>query len=563
MKCPKCHTEVDSDARFCPNCRERLGGKAAGGAGASADVPDAEEHPRLEKNASEGGFWGSALSSVLTSTDGKSVKVSEGEAGRYDGVDSSSRAFDSLDGEGNPFSDKSLDGKINGKLGRLDDASLDDKIDGKQGRLDDALLDDKIDGKLGKQEEAKSPIKMQNIVHEDRSACAYLKVEYNYNVLAISGFNSVIQLRLTPLNNTLRGLRLFWKFDDDKMKEKEVDDVLEVGTTIPINLSFRKERPGAYEGNFFFLCETTDGVQRFKFNELCPVYDSEERAKAGNFTFFIDNNATHAADIRNNAINIASQQQFTVNQLLDELRKMPQFGTKNLRVVKKQFEEEMDVVSPSNSNTVFNSNTVMDRVLLTIGGHNLFVLGKKSVKMGRSEQKNDLVVHIPGIPQNEKPNSTVSSCHGVMNIAGECVSFKDTSTFGSRISGQSNWFIKEERQLPVDCLTGLRLGNVKLQMAPCLCTRKTKEATCRGCQALDGNVSSVILKHIDNVSESYLIVPYCCDLGCVLPSVAGWTLFRKDGGFVIRTPDQQLHKLHPGLSLQYGEQTMEVKAFKQ
>ncbi len=540
-QCPDCgKTDVEDDARFCPNCRYRFVGtpKNSGPAVHSDAVEDRPHDVKTTVNGSSG-----RPSSFADSRTDKSEKNRESvhSEDRYDCEKNGNSRLDNMfDDRNSPYSDDALKEKINGKT---------NKIDEKLGRLDEAPQSENND-------DAQSSVKFQEIVNYEPDSRDYLKVEFNYNVFAVSGFSSVIQLRLTPLKEELEDVEVYCQLDENgEMKQAELDIAVnkENGENIPVIFKFTKKEAGGYPAKFFFLCKTRNGYNRYMFQEVYTVYDSKVKMQPGNLSFHIENNLDpkHAAEIRNNVINIASQG-YTVNQLLDQLRKIPQYGSMRLYVTKREFEKEVVRQQPPISPQPHPTQSTY-RILLRLGNFRLFVLGKSSITLGRVKEDNDLQIQIPGTPDNKPPNSFVSGTHGVLEItSGWRIRYMDMGRNGTLLNGYPAPR-KCFKDLPEDTKTMMTfggVGGVELCLTPCM-------------DKQNGNISLVLTHHDNHIRDGYMIVPRSIHLGDVFNGMDGFYLFTHKGFFSLKTPDGMECMLRAGSGVQFENKTITAEEFVQ
>ncbi len=573
-QCPICgkiiyddNPEYD-DARFCPDCGRE--GKLVVKAKCDGDArkpPVDEEDSHEVKTTVNGTAWHASSfdgssSTAVPEKDSESAKKEEDEVEQKSTLawqrikeqknkidmeeKDNSRLGNVFDERNSPYSDDAINNKINDKTNKIN--SKTNKINEKVGRGDN-------DHRSGNVDDAQSPVKFQDIVNYKPDSRDCLKVEINYNVFAISGLNSVIQLRLTPLSDELEDVEVFWKLgENDEMKQAKLDIAVENGCEIPVSLEFVKERAGFYDGKFFFLCKTQNGDKRYMFSETCQVYNGNEKMQPGNFAFHIENNPKHAADIRNNVINIASQG-YTINQLLDQLRKIPQYGTKRLYVTKREFEKEVvrQESSDSPKTPPTPSAQFAERILLRVGNYRLFVLSKSSITLGRVKEDNDLQIQIPGKPDYEKPNSYVSGKHGVLEIVDrEKIRYMDKSSNGTLLNGRPAP-CKQFTELPEKHGTLMTFGGkggVELSLKPYV-------------DKQNGDISLVLTHRDNHIREGYVIVPHSIHLGDVFNGMDGFRLFSRNGYFFLTTPDGKENTLHEGSVVRYKNITITAEEFIQ
>ncbi len=455
-------------------------------------------------------------------------------------------------------------------------SAIDDKINGNIAKglehLDGGMYrghaDDYKDGRyesngLSQQDKSlETAYVINEIPKEGTSACNCLRIEYNYNRFSIEGAQNNLQFRLTPLAENQRGdigfrlrqVRIFcWIVKNiDKEDYREVSMLnnlkLTENNTIDFTITIN-EKAGFYTLVFRVECITDDGKSYYMFQQRDHLVYEKEQPSTPSAPINVYASGQHAADVRVNVEAIKYKSR-TTNDFLQMLNTLPPaFGVKQL------YECNSEEV-PNNS---LNKE---ERLLLQINGYSLFIIGKTTVKLGRDKSLNDLQVRIPGLPLWERPNRAVSSMHGVLSIIGNVLTYKDTSTYGTKLNG-GEWIPGGCWTLPINCQSILEFGNIPLVFNPSSCIRKEDDEICMCCNLPQGCICSVALRRQDNVPESYLIVPYCCDLGKVLPELAGWILYRRNGCFGIRTPDGESHPLRIGGKITFAGLNMIVDEFKQ
>lgn len=388
---------------------------------------------------------------------------------------------------------------------------------------------------------AQSSIQLQNVEDQELGECKCLKVEFNCNVFAITDYNSMVELRLTRLGDDLKDVEIYWTIgQNDPMKRAQMDVSLKnvkIGCSIPVNLEFQKETAGCYELKIFFYVRTKGGDHRYMFSDKCTIYNGQEKVEPGKFVFHINNSTQHAADIKENVINIADQQK-TTNKLIDALREYPQYVSRALYWTNREFEKEV----PLATTPPLPQPEPMERVLLRIGSYKLFALGKSSIRLGRVKEGNDLQIRIPGKAENEKPNGFISQYHGILEIVeGTRIRYKDLSTNGTILNHGKRAPRDQFTELPSSGRTLMTFGGnggIELELAPCF----------------DENhrISSLMLLHQDSrIREGYLMVPCSMRLGDVFNAMDGFVLFFRNGCFLLKTPDGKECTLHMGKDVQY------------
>ena len=416
--------------------------------------------------------------------------------------------------------------------------------------------------------QGKCPFVVEKIPDEGDGECECLLVEYNWNSFSIEDTPNSLSFRLTPLavrvgngnDFSLRHVNFYYWIvkDPTKVNFIRVPLLVKLKQDTPINVSVPiKERAGIYNIAFKVECLTDDGKESYVFELQKHIVIARNSDNTSQIAIYNTNNTVSEAG----RIDFSKFEdpRLSFDQKLELLYTLPDaYGRMALH--------EMSDADPVNG---------LERIMLLVAGYALYVVGKLSMKMGRLQKwtredinkkkiknTNDLVVRIPGLPPEERPNSTVSATHGVLSIFNGTLTYQDTSSYGTRID-DGDWFIKEARKLSANRPSIINLGDIPFELNPCTCGRREDDEMCRDCGLRPGGVCSAILRRQDNVPEIYLLVPVCCDLGKVLPQMKGWILYKTDNSFEIKKPNGASCPLNIGDSLTYESVLVDVEEFRQ
>ena len=205
---------------------------------------------------------------------------------------------------------------------------------------------------------------------------------------------------------------------------------------------------------------------------------------------------------------------------------------------------------------------VCDMLTLEWGGVQYHICGKDTVKLGRKSELNDFSILDWENAGNdhEWPNNTVSRRHAQIHYCIDTAFLTDSSSFGTFIDGIKSE-IADKSRIPLPATAEIRMGDIALQMEMQRCEQRPEAPVCKNCMA--GKVKAVTLFRKDALPEVYLMIWQCCDLGKLDRKLEGFTVFRRNGGFIIRKPDGNFTNLIPNETITYDNMAIEVKTFKQ
>ena len=386
-------------------------------------------------------------------------------------------------------------------------------------------------------------------------SCEHLKVEYRENLYFLAGAQIPFELQITPLCAEVQGV--FVWFSPQIVGQQNVVHDIPVNVQIETNRSIRLQIPyipgnkvfGIVPFHFYFGCVLKHGMKYYQMTVNHQVFRRNQSVKSVVNQIKIE--ASQAGTI-NAGLNdlMRSVNPRTANELLEQLNK----SARHLTVQK--LEETR--WRPEHGSVQGNLHEC-DRLTLSIGGHLYQIIGKNGVKLGRDSEQVDLIIAdmLSAASQKEHPNNTVSRVCAEILYCGENVLFFDRSRHGTFING-----IKPRSEgIPVANEAVIEFGDIHWRMVIQHCEGKPAEPICKAC--LGHGVKSLTFVREDRVPESYLLVWECCELGRLDQRLAGFRVYRRNGGFFLRTPDGLFQYLAPGRAITHKAIVFNVCQFKQ
>lgn len=390
--------------------------------------------------------------------------------------------------------------------------------------------------------------------------CPYLQLEYNKNIFFISGSESVIKLRITPLSGELNNLLIFMTSriaDNDFRIQIPVTEVIRKDRPVVVRVPFNPEKCSGYISITFYIgCQIGSKITYFQFSVEHKVYDPNQTSASIGSQIVINQKfeAQHAADInyRSNlgdAIRELAEKNISSNELIDRLNNMPPDYRKH-PLSESVWRPENFLVSGDLYHT--------EKLVLEWNGYSLFLVGKKDVLFGRDPEQVDIVVRVGGgrISPREYPNATVSRKHAQLIYCEDAVKIFDHSSYGTYIDGRK----PDNAGIPVKENALVEFGDIHWMMNTQKCEMRSVRNICQTCPA--NAVKSMTFTRQDDEKECYLLIWQCCELGKLFPELADWNVFYRDRSFFIRTPDQKFFYLRPGHSIESNNQRINVTYFK-
>ena len=207
-----------------------------------------------------------------------------------------------------------------------------------------------------------------------------------------------------------------------------------------------------------------------------------------------------------------------------------------------------------------------DALTMKYGDMMIHLCSRNTIRVGRRGSKNDIAIndwrdkeHFDGLPSR-----TVSQCHGLFSYRRDGVVYEDCSRYGSEVSvGESKMMLhRTESNFSKDKPYKVRLsrsggrlsfGGISMDFkihqcrwcsdgsryfCDCPDDSPCQTCSCNRCKALS-------LHRTDGLPEAFLFVWQCCDLGVVQPELTGYIVYRRNGMFLLETPDHKLMYLCP------------------
>ena len=375
--------------------------------------------------------------------------------------------------------------------------------------------------------------------------CPCLEVKYNRRIFFLRGSSSVIKLNLIPQVSGLKNILIFMETVIDGKKISTRGEfsysVLQRFKSYPVQIPFSPDKiSGSISLSFYIGCNTGNEFKYYEFHVDHPVYDPAlSSAKIAN-QVNMEITATGAADVTvKDALSNICKGDPTAHELIYQLNQLvPDFIRQEL------FQTSWRPENISNS-------CIADKLMLIWKDMRILICSKREIVFGRDTTKVDFPVR----GSDKEENKTVSRIHGVVAYAGDTVRFTNRSGNGTWINDRK--VDAGDIQLPDNSL--VEFGDIKWRMNIQRCHRRGSENICQSCCA--GKARAVSVKRHDTARECYLLIWQCCDLGIVIPELAGWDIFTREGAFVIRTPDGVLSNLRPGVPVKCQGTAIDVKHF--
>ena len=394
-----------------------------------------------------------------------------------------------------------------------------------------------------------------------QNECPYLKVEYNRNLFFLSGSESIIKLKLTPLGEQLEDLLIF-------MEAKR--DGNQIRRQIPVREIIKKERafylqvpynPGETSGKMFLVfyigCKADGGFQYYQFPVEHKVYDSKQSGSTLFHQLSINQEikSSHTSDVFyrdsiGEALKKMADKAFSVNEMIDRLNDLPAEYV-CLPLLKSTWRPEDALIKGYSYPT--------EKLMIEFNGKTIYLLNRNSVKFGRDPGQVDLLVRSGrgSLGPREYPNSTVSRKHAEILYCEDAVKLFDYSSHGTYINGRK----PDSPGIPLDSNSIIEFGDIHWKMNIQKCHARLPHNICQTCTA--NKVKSVTFTRMDSEPEYYLLIWQCCELGQVIEELSDWTIFSKNGCFFIRTPDQEFFHLRPWAEISSKDKQIKIRHFEQ
>ena len=399
------------------------------------------------------------------------------------------------------------------------------------------------------------------VIPEMMSGIPPLKVEYNKNIFFISGMQSVIKFRLTPLSSDLSNVLIFLvslRSGDLFRRQIPITEILQKGKPFYLSIPFN---PDSCSGNisitFYIGCQTGHVVKYYQFTVEHIVYNPNQSSAALGSQIVINQrfDAQQAADISyqdniGDAVRELAGKNLTANELISRLNEQPPiFKT---QVLTESTWRPEDILVRGD---LYHS----DKLMLEWNGFSILLLGKKQLILGRNITHSDLIVHSGGdkLGPQDYPNRTVSRKHAEINYCKDHVKLFDHSSYGTYINGQLPG--EQGMRLPESAL--VEFGDIHWKLIIQECGIRSSRNICQTCQG--ERVKCAVFQRTDEEKECYLLIWQCCELGRIFDELVDWDIFYRNNAFFIRTPEQDFFYLRPGHSIESCNQKINVKYFQQ
>lgn len=398
-------------------------------------------------------------------------------------------------------------------------------------------------------------------IPEAQSSAAPLKLEYNRNIFFISGSQSVIKLRITPVDHHLNNILVFMvsQRDGDLFRRQiPVTEMLQPGKTFSLSIPFNPEKcSGNISITFYVGCQSGHTVKYYQFTVEHVVYDPHQSSAALSSQIVINQrfDAQQAADInyRDNlgdAVRELAGKNLTANELISRLNDLPPIF--QMQTLAESTWRPEDILVHGD---LYHS----DKLMLEWNGFSILLLARQQLVLGRNSDSSDLIIRTGGgkLSPQDYPNRTVSRKHAELIYKHDHVELFDHSSYGTYVNGQLPG--DEGITLPETAL--VEFGDIHWELTLQKCGFRSARNICQTCRC--DKIKSAVFKRKDQEKECYLIVWQCCELGRIFEQLADWDIFYRNNAFFIRTPEQDFFYLRPGHSIESCNQKINVKYFQQ
>lgn len=197
-----------------------------------------------------------------------------------------------------------------------------------------------------------------------------------------------------------------------------------------------------------------------------------------------------------------------------------------------------------------------DELTLEYGGLLIHVLAKDDISIGRFKD-NDiaLVDWVNNRAYDQSPSVSVSRHHAIFHHDGNDVVLENLSSDGTGIEGGRKTILKGQTTSLSASAATLDFGFIRLYACAQTCRQKKLKDMCANC--MGHPVKSLVLTRADNLPEIFVCVWQCCELEAISPDLKGFTLYRRNGGFMLQTPSEKVYNLE--LDLELEEDGREIK----
>ncbi|MBR5025407.1 MAG: FHA domain-containing protein [Victivallales bacterium] len=197
-----------------------------------------------------------------------------------------------------------------------------------------------------------------------------------------------------------------------------------------------------------------------------------------------------------------------------------------------------------------------DELTLEYDGLLIHVLSKDDISIGRFKD-NDiaLVDFVENRAYDQYPTVSVSRHHAILHHNGNGLVLENLSNDGTGIDNGRKTIQKGQTASLSSLATTLDFGAIRLCASLQMCRQKMQKNMCANC--MGHPIKSLILTRADNLPEIFVCVWQCCELEAISPDLKGFTLYRRNGGFMLQTPSEKIYNLE--LDLELEEDGREIK----
>ena len=371
-----------------------------------------------------------------------------------------------------------------------------------------------------------------------------IEVQYAVNRVFLAGGQVTLDIRLRDLSVQVESAHLWLSMEiagevqrQDKAFRRK-GEFLDAKVTVYIeNGSLMGSALAAYQ----LACRSADGIRFYKFEARHEILSSGTSARVINNTFRIgDNNVLNDSVIKDNPLNGTQEAAFTDSD--DLARKMnaqpPLYEVVKERATRWRPEEYLAMGG-------YLHPQPLDKFTLLVGDFAVYVSAKDEVKFGRHPNMNDFAVldwknnKLP----SEFPTAGVSREQLSIQNCGDSVRLftrKDSTLVNDISQG-----IADNGGIVLKPSCRIAMGPIAFRMNIQNCNMRMDLPICINCMA--HKVQSVTLAREDGLPEGFALVWQCCDLGVLNKGLEGFRLYRRNGGFLLKTPSGDVLNLVCGM----------------
>ena len=537
MICPFCNAEIPDDSRVCEECHRRLpkvkpdnAGEAPPNANANAVLPNANAGG-IPPNANAGGTPPNAKENGAppnTNEGGTPPNASAGGKPEPEGGNSFS-GF----GSNSFFSDD------------VEEAARQRFKEIKRGMEDSSET-------LGENDDGCQAL----TTIEDGVGSREIEVQYAVNRVFLPGGQVDLHLRLRGLSIQVEDAH-FWLSTVLAGNERRQEggfhrDGEYLDATVPYYIE-KDSLCGNVTVNYYICCYSRDAIRFYKFEARHEILARAARTNIVHTSVQLGEGSILKDSQFDGFGNVA----FKDNE---ELARKMNLQEPSYRVVRERgtawrpedYLWSGDYLKPEQ----------MEKFTLLIGGFAVYVTAKSdNIKFGRHPERNDFAVLDW---KNNKDTDEFPTCRisreqlWIENCGDSVILFTDkASTLLNGVSPQ----IGGNAGIPIESDCDLAMGPIHFGMRIQYCYMRRTSPMCVNCMAR--KVQSVTFSRKDGLPEGFALVWQCCELTQLDSSLAGFRLYRRNGGFMLATPSGKLLNLVRGMNWMEGNLNISVRPFEQ